>query len=195
MTIFNYANSSQGICLSKFEVSQLTESNKSDYSYRTKAKSLVGICNPFYFKAHRRQLINAGFFMCTISTLLFFVNAFMRSRPNYGGLVEGTSVRRFLEYGIANLDQSTTSLRFATSGGGFKKSLKEAAIMATTPNTKPSKIYTFAIGKPKALHATFKRIRTVSTLALSESQARANLSGLRLTLIKCVPVITQEVAA
>lgn len=192
MTILNYANYSQGIGLPEISQNVLTSNDKSNYPNWTKAKSLVGISLSFYFKAHRRQLINAGFFMRTICT--HFIISSAKLYQYYGGLVEGTSVRRFLEYGKANLDQFTTS-ELAFSDGDKLKSLKEAATMATTPNTNPSKIYTFAIGKPKALHATFKRIRTVSTLALSESQARANLSGLRLTLIKCVPVITQEVAA
>lgn len=196
MKILNYANCSQGIGLPEKSQKNIEIVVKGNYSNRAKAKSLVGICNPFYLKAHSRQQFNlAGFFMRTICALLFFQNLKMGSASNYGGLVEGTSVRRFLEYGIANLDQSTTSLRFATSGGGFKKSLKEAATMATTPTLKPSKIYTFAIGNPKALHATLKRIRTVSTLAHSEPQARANLSGLRLSFIKCTPVKSQEAAA
>ncbi|HCH01461.1 MAG TPA: hypothetical protein DEV85_06185 [Vibrio sp.] len=193
MRIFNYANYSQGLGLPEISQNILTKLLLDNYSNWTKAKSLVGIRTPFYHKAHRRQQFNiAGFFMRTISTPL--VISLGKFYQYYGGLVEGTPVRRFLMSGSSNLDQLTTS-RFEPLGGGLQNYHKEAVIMTTTPNTKPSKIYTFAIGKPQALHATFKRIRTVSTLAQSESQARANLSGLRLTLIKCVPVSAQEVAA
>lgn len=195
MTIFNYANFSQGIGLPEISQNVLTSNDESNYSNRTKAKSLVGISTPRIQKAHRRQHFNlAGFFMRTICTSL--VISLGKFYQYYGELVEAIARSAvFLLSGSTNLDQFATNLRLVPLGGDYKNHQKEAATMATTPNTKPSKIYTFAIGKPKALHATFKRIRTVSTLALSESQARANLSGLRLTLIKCVPVITQEVAA
>lgn len=188
MTIFNYAEISQGLGLPK-------ESQTSTFN-PTKAKSLVGISTPFYYKAYRRQQFNvAGFFMRTICTRLFFVSAFMRSRPNYGGLVEAIARSAvFLVSGSTNLDQSTTS-RLVPLGSGFKNHYKEAAIMATTPTQKPFNVYTFAIGNPKRTLASFKHIRTISTAAQTERQARANLNGLRLTFIKCLPVNDQEVAA
>ena len=185
MNNYHHANLSQGLGLPKISLGVIF--------FNTKAKSLVGIRTPFDTEAHRRQHFNlAGFFMRTICTPFIISSA--KLYQYYGELVEAALAGRSLCGGSSNLDQFTTS-RFEPLGGDKLKSHKEAAPMATTPNSKPSKIYTFAIGKPKALHATFKRIRTVSTLALSESQARANLNGLRLTLIKCVPVITQEVAA
>lgn len=184
MNISSNASYSQGFGLPEKWQKVLTAGKRNHYSCRTKAKSLVGIRTPFYFKAHRRQLF-AGFFMRTICTPL--VISLAKLHLNYGGLVEGTPVRRFLEGGSSNLGQSTTS-RFEPLGGGFKKSLKEAATMATTPTRKPSKIYTFAIGNPNALHASFKKARTVSLVAQSEHQARAILGGLRLTFIKCLPV-------
>lgn len=189
-----HANLSQGFGLPEKSQNILTRLPLGNYSTRTKAKSLVGIGVPNYHKAHSRQLINAGFFMRTISTFLFFVSAFMRSRPDYGGLVEGTSVRRFLMSGYANLDQSTTS-KIGVFGGGFKSYHKEAAIMATTPIQNPFKVFTFAIGNRKRPHSEFNKLRTISTVARSEQRARNNLKGLRLTFIKCAPVKSQEVVA
>ncbi|EPW6724894.1 hypothetical protein ACWONS_003940 [Vibrio parahaemolyticus] len=184
MNISSHASYSQGFGLPEKWQKVLTAGKESNYSCRTKAKSLVGISTPFDTKAHRRQLF-AGFFMCTICTP--FKISLAKLHLNYGGLVEGASARRFLCSGSANLGQSTTS-RLAPLGGGYKNHTKEAATMATTPTRNPSKIYTFAIGNPNALHASFKKARTISLVAQSEHQARAILSGLRLTFIKCLPV-------
>lgn len=177
------------------------------YDYPTKAKSLVGISLSFYLKAHRRQLPDhgTGFFMRTIRTPLFCVNALMRSRLffvspflgsrlNYGGLDGSTSVRRFLESGKANPVQSTTS-KLAFVCGGLKNYLKEAATMATTPTQATFKVFTFAIINRKRIYSRAKKIRTVSTLAQSERQARDNLQGLPLAFIKRTPAKAQEVAA
>ncbi|WP_417883678.1 hypothetical protein [Vibrio rumoiensis] len=196
MNIFKYAIFSYGFDLPEFGQICLTQVNKNDYSVMALANSSAGIRTPFYQKAHRRQHFNlAGFFMRTISTRLFFVSAFMRSRPNYGGLVEAIArSAAFLLGGSSNLDQSTTS-RFEPLGGGYKNYQKEASIMLTTPTPKPFNVYTFAIGNPKRTLASFKRIRTISTVAQTERQARANLKGLRLTFMKCLPSNAQEVAA
>lgn len=190
------ANLSQGFGLPEKSQNILTRLPLGNYSTRTKAKSLVGIRTPFHQKAHSRQQFNlAGFFMRTISTLLFIVSAFMRSRQNYGGLVEAIARSAvFLLGGSSNLDQSTTS-RFEPLGGGYKNYQKEAAIMATTPTQNPFKVFTFAIANRNRTHAEFKKVRTISTVARSEHHARNNLKGLRLTFIKCVPVNAQEVAA
>ncbi|HIF6163000.1 TPA: hypothetical protein ACX3IN_004006 [Vibrio parahaemolyticus] len=184
MNISNNASYSQGFGLPEKWQKVLTAGKRNHYSCRTKAKSLVGISLSLNQKAHRRQLF-AGFFMRTICTP--FVTSLAKLHLNYGGLIEGTKVRRFLLSGKANLGQSTTS-KLAFVCGGYKHHQKEAATMATTPTRKPSKIYTFAIGNPNALHASFKKARTVSLVAQSEHQARAILSGLRLTFIKCLPV-------
>ncbi|WP_417859539.1 hypothetical protein [Xanthomarina gelatinilytica] len=190
-----YANLSQGFGLPEKSQNILTRLPLGNYSTRTKAKSLVGISTPFYTEAHRRQQFNlAGFFMRTISTFLFIVSAFMCSRPNNGGLVEATSVGRSLCGGSTNLDQSTTN-RLVPLGGGFTKSHKEAAIMATTPTQNPFKVFTFAIGNRKRPHSEFNKLRTISTVARSEQRARNNLKGLRLTFIKCAPAKSQEVVA
>ncbi len=130
----------------------LTAGKRNHYSCRTKAKSLVGIRTPFKQQAHRRQLLLV--FMRTICTPL--VISLAKLHLNYGGLVEGTPVRRFLLSGSSNLGQSTTS-RFEPLGGGYKHHQQEAATMAT-PYPQTIKIYTFAIGNPNALHASFKRL-------------------------------------
>lgn len=193
MTILNYANLSQGIGLPEISQKILTSNDKSNYPYRTKAKPLVGIRTPFYTEAHSRQLINvAGFFMRTICTPL--VISLGKFYQYYGGLVEGTPVRRSLCGGSSNLDQLTTS-RFEPLGGDKLTPHKEAVIMTTTPTQAPFKLYTFAIGNKKRTHAKFKKIRTISTVARTEERARNNLKGLRIAFIKCVPVNTREVVA
>lgn len=193
MNIFNYVEFPHGIGLPKFSQNILTTSPKGNYSFRTKAKSLVGISTPFIYSAHSRQsILMTGFFMRTICTPL--TASLEKLYQNYGGLVEGALARRFRVCGSTNLDQSITS-RLVPLGDGYKKPYSEASIMLTTPTQKPFKLFTFAIGNRKRTHAQFKKIRSISTVARTEQHARNNLKGLRLTFVKCVPVQSQEVAA
>lgn len=93
----------------------------------------------------------------------------------------------------ANLVRAATSWRLASSGGRENLITTEAAIMATIPTLAVSKTYTFLIAPRSRRLATLRRIRTVSTTARTEAEARAHLSGLPLVFISRRPV--GEVAA
>ena len=182
-----YADYPQGLVLPK--------ENHSGIFVRTKAKSLVGIGLPQYYSAHRRQLtISAGFFMRTICT--HFCNSLGKLHLNYGGLVEGASARRFRVCGKTNLDQSTTS-RLVSACGGYIKPYSEAVIMTTTPTqaVTSAMIYTFIVAGGVRALSDFKRIRTISTHAKSEQEARHALLGLPLVFVSRTPSNAQEVAA
>jgi hypothetical protein len=69
----------------------------------------------------------------------------------------------------------------------------EAAIMATIPTPATSKIFTFLIASSACRLADLRRIRTVSTTAHTEAQARAALAGLPLVFVSRRP--SGEVAA
>ncbi|WP_349922610.1 host cell division inhibitor Icd-like protein [Aeromonas veronii] len=65
--------------------------------------------------------------------------------------------------------------------------------MATIPTPAVSKTYTFLIAQRSCRLATLRRLRTVSTIAHSEAEARAHLPGLPLVFLSRRP--SEEVAA
>ncbi len=173
----------------KFSHNRLTELVEYLYSCRAVAKSTVGIGLPKYYSAHRRQLtISAGFFMRTICTPA--CNSLGELHPNYGGLVEGVSARRFRVCGKTNLDQSITS-RLVSACGGYIKPYSEAVAMTTTPTqaVTTAMIYTFLIAGGSQKLSKLKRIRTISVSAYTEAQARKQLLGLPLVFISQSPVM------
>lgn len=60
--------------------------------------------------------------------------------------------------------------------------------MATVPTLVVSKTYTFLIAPRSCRLATLRRLRTVSTTACTEAEARAHLPGLPLVFISRRPV-------
>ena len=183
----------QGFGLPKFSHNRLTGLTECPYAYRIAAKSAIGIGLPQYYSAHRRQLIiSAGFFMRTICTPA--CDSLGELHPNYGGLVEGASARRFRVCGKTNLDQSITS-RLVSACGGYIKPYSEAVNMTTTPTqaVTTAMIYTFLIAGGCQKLSNLKRIRTISVSAYTEAQARKQLVGLPLVFISQSPAM--EVAA
>lgn len=75
----------------------------------------------------------------------------------------------------------------------FNESHKEAADMVATPTPVVSKFFTFLIAPRLCRLAALRRVRTVSTVASTEAEARSRLGGLPLVFQSCRPV--QEVAA
>ena len=88
----------------------------------------------------------------------------------------------------ANLVRAATSWRLASSCGRDNLTRKEAALMATVPTPALPKIFTFLIQRPRACRlAELRRIRTISIIANTETQARANLPGLSLVFMSRIP--------
>ncbi|WP_323939212.1 ash family protein [Aeromonas hydrophila] len=87
----------------------------------------------------------------------------------------------------ANLVRAVTR-RLASICGSDNLLTLEAAIMATVPTPALPKIFTFLIQRPRACRlAELRRIRTISVIANTENQARANLPGLSLVFMSRTP--------
>ena len=86
-----------------------------------------------------------------------------------------------------------TAMSVRTLVGSEYLSTIEAAIMATIPTLATSKIFTFLLAAHGCRVAELPRIRTVSTTAHTEDEARAHLPGLPLVFLSRTP--SGEVAA
>lgn len=133
----------------------------------------------------------AWFFVGTRSSFLGALLAYL-----VGGLYSVMAVRARASKGAlgsvvtsyANLVRAATSWRLASSGGRENLTTTEAAIMATVPTPALPKIFTFLIQRQRACHlAELRRIRTISIIAHTETQARANLPGLSLVFMSRTP--------
>ena len=80
-----------------------------------------------------------------------------------------------------------TAMSVETLVGSEYLSNSEAAIMATIPTPVISKRFTFLIASSACRLADMRRIRTISTVADTEAQARANLPGLPLVFLSRTP--------
>ena len=80
-----------------------------------------------------------------------------------------------------------TAMSVGTLVGSENLSNSEAAIMATIPTLAVSKTFTFLIAPRPCRLAELRRIRTVSTVAHTEAEARAHLAGLPLVFLSRTP--------
>ena len=80
-----------------------------------------------------------------------------------------------------------TAMSVRTLVGSEYLSNSEAAIMATIPTLATSKIFTFLLAAHGCRVAELPRIRTVSTTAHTEDEARAHLPGLPLVFLSRTP--------
>ena len=80
-----------------------------------------------------------------------------------------------------------TAMSVETLVGSEYLSTIEAAIMATIPTPVISKRFTFLIASSACRLADMRRIRTISTVADTEAQARAALAGLPLVFLSRTP--------
>ncbi len=87
----------------------------------------------------------------------------------------------------ANLVRAVTR-RLASICGSDNLLTLEAAIMATVPTPALPKIFTVLIQRPRTCRlAELRRIRTITIIANTEAQARANLPGLSLVFMSRTP--------
>ncbi len=80
-----------------------------------------------------------------------------------------------------------TAMSVGTLVGSENLSNSEAAIMATIPTLAVSKTFTFLLAAHGCRVAELPRIRTVSTTAHTEDEARAHLPGLPLVFLSRTP--------
>ncbi|MGY3893644.1 ash family protein [Aeromonas enterica] len=152
------------------------------------AKSVAGRGNPELNSAPTHAL--AWFFVGTRSPLLgallaYLVGGVCCVMVARAGQLSGWPVSS----GFAGISTPAraTAMSVETLVGSEYLSNSEAAIMATIPTLATSKIFTFLLAAHGCRVAELPRIRTVSTTAYSEDEARAHLPGLPLVFLSRTP--------
>lgn len=162
--------------------------------FHATAKSVAGRRNPELNSAPTHAL--AWFFVGTRSPLLGALLAYLVGGA-YCVMVAraGQPSGWPVSSGFAGIltPVRATAMSVRTLVGSEYLSNSEAAIMATIPTLAVSKTYTFLIAPRSRRLATLRRLRTVSTVARTEAEARALLAGLPLVFLSRRP--TGEVAA
>ncbi|WP_270808342.1 host cell division inhibitor Icd-like protein [Aeromonas sp. QDB25] len=153
------------------------------------AKSVAGRGNPELNSAPTHAL--AWFFVGTRSPLLgallaYLVGGVCCVMVARAGQLSGWPVSS----GFAGISTPAraTAMSVETLVGSEYLSNSEAAIMATIPTPVISKRFTFLIASSACRLADMRRIRTISTVADTEAQARANLPGLPLVFLSRTPI-------
>ena len=151
------------------------------------AKSVAGRGNPELNSAPTHAL--AWFFVGTRSPLLgallaYLVGGVCCVMVARAGQLSGWPVS--IVAGISTPARAT-AMSVETLVGSEYLSNSEAAIMATIHTPTTSKIFTFLIASSACRLADLRRIRTVSTTAHTEAQARAALAGLPLVFLSRTP--------
>lgn len=120
----------------------------------------------------------------------------VRDKPSYAQIMVGRGGGAFGLAGFMSASRPTL-LRLTTLLGRFvvrfNESTHEAAAMVATPTPVVSKIFTFLIAPRPCRLAALRRVRTVSTVAHTEAEARFLLGGLPLVFVSRCPI--GEVAA
>ncbi len=184
-----YGLTAQGEALPKFQGVGLSHKVQQSTIPLAAAKSVaeIGVSKISTEPTHAL----AWFFVGTRSSFLGALLAYQ-----VGGLYSVMAVRARASKGAlgsvvtsyANLVRAATSWRLASSGGRENLTTTEAAIMATVPTPALPKIFTFLIQRPRTCRqAELRRIRTITIIANTEAQARANLPGLSLVFMSRTP--------
>ncbi|WP_336988239.1 ash family protein [Aeromonas hydrophila] len=184
-----YGLTAQGEALPKFQGVGLSHKVQQSTIPLAAAKSVaeIGVSKISTEPTHAL----AWFFVGTRSSFLGALLAYL-----VGGLYSVMAVRARASKGAlgsvvtsyANLVRAATSWRLASSGGRENLTTTEAAIMATVPTPALPKIFTFLIQRPRTCRlAELRRIRTITIIANTEAQARANLPGLSLVFMSRTP--------
>ncbi|QTL95325.1 Ash protein family protein [Aeromonas jandaei] len=152
------------------------------------AKSVAGRGNPCLHSEPTHAL--AWFFVGTRSPLLGALLAYL-----VGGVCcvmvarAGQPSGWPVSSGCAGISTPAraTAMSVETLVGSENLSHLEAAIMATIPTLATSKVFTFLLAAHGCRVAELSRIRTVSTTAHTEDEARAALAGMPLVFMSRTP--------
>jgi hypothetical protein len=152
------------------------------------AKSAAGRRNPIQSVELTHALawffvsVRPSFIEAALSYLLGGISCVMAVRAGQPRGWPGSIVSGFLPL------SGLPPMSVGTPGGRENLITMEAAIMATVPTPALPKIFTFLIQRQRACRlAELRRIRTISVIAITESQARANLPGLSLVFMSRTP--------
>ncbi|MFQ1968105.1 ash family protein [Aeromonas veronii] len=178
----------QGEALPKFKRAGLSDSVRQGTIRHATAKSVAGRGNPELNSAPTHAL--AWFFVGTRSPLLgallaYLVGGVCCVMVARAGQLSGWPVSS----GFAGISTPAraTAMSVETLVGSEYLSNSEAAIMATIPTPVISKRFTFLIASSACRLADMRRIRTISTIADTEAQARSALTGLPLVFLSRTP--------
>lgn len=194
MTGYKNGLTAQGEALPKFKRAGLSDSVRQGTIRHATAKSVAGRGNPELNSAPTHAL--AWFFVGTRSPLLgallaYLVGGVCCVMVARAGQLSGWPVSS----GFAGISTPAraTAMSVETLVGSEYLSNSEAAIMATITTPVISKRFTFLIASSACRLADMRRIRTISTVADTEAQARIALAGLPLVFVSRRP--SGEVAA
>lgn len=167
---------------------RLSDTARHGKIFTATAKSVAGRGNPELNSAPTHAL--AWFFVGTRSPLLgallaYLVGGVCCVMVARAGQLSGWPVSS----GFAGISTPAraTAMSVETLVGSEYLSNSEAAIMATIPTLATSKIFTFLLATHGCRVAELPRIRTVSTTAHTEAEARTNLPGLPLVFLSRTP--------
>lgn len=183
-----YGLTAQGEALPKFQGVGLSHNVQRSTIPLAAAKSVaeIGVSESVLEPTHAL----AWFFVGTRSPFLgallaYLVGSAYRVMAARARALQGALDPKVSSY--ANLVRAVTR-RLASICGSDNLLTLEAAIMATVPAPALPKIFTFLIQRPRTCRlAELRRIRTITIIANTETQARANLPGLSLVFMSRTP--------
>lgn len=183
-----YGLTAQGEALPKFHGVGLSHNVQRSTIPLAAAKSVaeIGVSESVLEPTHAL----AWFFVGTRSPFLgallaYLVGSAYRVMAARARALQGALDPKVSSY--ANLVRAVTR-RLASICGSDNLLTLEAAIMATVPTPALPKIFTFLIQRPRTCRlAELRRIRTITIIANTEAQARANLPGLSLVFMSRTP--------
>ncbi|MBM0439898.1 MULTISPECIES: ash family protein [Aeromonas] len=183
-----YGLTAQGEALPKFQGVGLSHNVQRSTIPLAAAKSVaeIGVSESVLEPTHAL----AWFFVGTRSPFLgallaYLVGSAYRVMAARARALQGALDPKVSSY--ANLVRAVTR-RLASICGSDNLLTLEAAIMATVPTPALPKIFTFLIQRPRTCRlAELRRIRTITIIANTEAQARANLPGLSLVFMSRTP--------
>ncbi|MNU65766.1 Ash protein family protein [compost metagenome] len=183
-----YGLTAQGEALPKFQGVGLSHNVQRSTIPLVAAKSVaeIGVSESVLEPTHAL----AWFFVGTRSPFLgallaYLVGSAYRVMAARARALQGALDPKVSSY--ANLVRAVTR-RLASICGSDNLLTLEAAIMATVPAPALPKIFTFLIQRPRTCRlAELRRIRTITIIANTEAQARANLPGLSLVFMSRTP--------
>jgi len=183
-----YGLTAQGEALPKFQGMGLSHNVQQSTIPLAAAKSAAGRRNPDETIAPTHA--PAWFFVGARPPFLGALLAYLAGRLCCVMVARAGQLRGWpvpIVAGIPTPVRATT-MSVGTLVGSENLSTIEAAIMATVPTPALPKIFTFLIQRPRACRlAELRRIRTISIIANTETQARANLPGLSLVFMSRTP--------
>ncbi|NLR34460.1 ash family protein [Aeromonas hydrophila] len=183
-----YGLTAQGEALPKFQGVGLSHNVQRSTIPLAAAKSVaeIGVSESVLEPTHAL----AWFFVGTRSPFLgallaYLVGSAYRVMAARARALQGALDPKVSSY--ANLVRAVTR-RLASICGSDNLLTLGAAIMATVPTPALPKIFTFLIQRPRTCRlAELRRIRTITIIANTEAQARANLPGLSLVFMSRTP--------